>query len=101
MLFKQKSNISNIFPKHFFWDVDMNNIFLDEDSGFIIGRVLNRYTNEKDLILLESIYELEEIKFYAQEQDIFGNELIDFLCQRYSLKQSNFRHYIPKELYHA
>lgn len=97
----KNSNISNIFPKHLFWDVDMNSIFLDEDAAFIIGRTLSKCSNNDDLLLLESIYEIGEIKFYAQKHDIFGNERIEFLCKRYDLKKSNFRHYIQKDLLNA
>jgi hypothetical protein len=97
----KNSNISSIFPKHLFWDVDMDNVFLDEDADFIIGRVLSKSSKSEDLSLLESIYEKGEIKFYAIQHDIFGNERIEFLCKRYDLKPSSLRHYIQKQLINA
>ena len=106
---KQKQNmrkynnksIEGIFPKVMFWDVDLNNIHIEDDIDFIIDRVLNRYIDIETLELLESIYLLDEIKYYAVEMDVMGNETIEFLCDRYKLKTKEFKYYIPKELYYA
>lgn len=85
-----------------FWDVDMNKIFLDDDADFIIDRVLNWFMDDITILeKLESFYELEEIKFYAINRDVMGNEIIEFICYRYDLKTKDFKYYIPKELYYA
>ena len=88
----------NVFPKFMFWDVDLNNIHLEDDIEFIIDRVLNWHMNIETLERLESLYSLDEIKHYAVVMDVMGNETIEFLCDRYDLKTKDFKYYIPKRL---
>jgi len=91
---KNKS-IEDVFPKVMFWDVDMNKIFLDNDADFIIDRVLNWYMDDvKILDLLDSIYPIDMIKYYAVNMDVRGNETIEFICNRYNLKISQFKYYL-------
>lgn len=96
----EKSNVgelNKVFPKSFFWDVDLAKFSLDnwEDRSFIIQRVLNM-ADLKDGVLnqLENIFSIEEIKYYAEgSPEIIGNEIIEMLCNRYNMQPSQFPKY--------
>lgn len=105
-----KSNVEKlegVFPKAFFWDVDLENFSLEnwEDRSFIIQRVLNM-SDLQDGVLdnLEKLFPVEEIKYYAKDsKEIMGNEIIEKLCVRYNMNPSLFPHYFEniKDFMHA
>ncbi|MCB9364102.1 MAG: hypothetical protein H6587_06010 [Flavobacteriales bacterium] len=89
--------LSSFFPNSIFWDCDISNFNLDnwEDRSFIIQRVLKMsYLQDDLLVKLESIFPIEEIKYYAEgSAEIVGNERIDMLCKRYNMQPSQFPNY--------
>lgn len=93
----EKQKLSDIFPKHVFWDVELDNFSLKnwEDRSFIIQRVLKMsYLQDDLLVKLENLFPIEEIKYYAKgSKEIMGNERIEKLSSRYNLKPSDFPHY--------
>ncbi|GAB1858226.1 hypothetical protein MHTCC0001_30630 [Flavobacteriaceae bacterium MHTCC 0001] len=96
---RQKYNgkrLSQLFPAVMFWDVNMDKLSLEYDKDFIIQRVLGRFMdNDNYLDILESIYALDEIKSFALSSDeIFGNEIIEHLANRYHLNPFDFKKYI-------
>lgn len=61
---KSALNISRLFPKHLFWDVDPNALDPKKDKSFIIPRALFATTVEtfdQDILRLESIYSQRQI----------------------------------------
>lgn len=100
--------LSSIFPKYVFWDCDVDKLNLEvwQDRSFIIQRVLKMADSDFDMLIskLESIFSVEEIKYYANESmEIMGNELIESLCKKYNMKPSQFPYYKPniKQLMYA
>lgn len=84
-----------MFPKWMFWDVDISNLDPENDANFVIDRVLNWYIDDVSFLeILEQIYTLDKIKYYAIKMDVRGNERIEFLCKRYNLNTSDFRYYL-------
>lgn len=58
---KQKVNISNIFPKYLFWDMDYDKLNPQKDKNIIIPRAMYVTTSEsfeEDILRLESLYTL-------------------------------------------
>ena len=93
--------LSSIFPKYVFWDCDVDVLSLKvwQDRSFIIQRVLKMADSDFVILInkLESIFSVEEIKYYANESmEIMGNELIESLCKRYDMKPSQFPYYIAE-----
>lgn len=85
------------FKKSFFWDCDPKEIKLEEDYPLIIERVLSQSLNlNEDLKKLDTIYLKSIIKRVAlSSTQIFGNERIQFIANRYNLKVIDFyRYYI-------
>jgi uncharacterized protein DUF6922 len=104
---KKVNNLENVFPKSFFWDVDLAKFSLEnwEDRSFIIQRVLKMaYLKKGVLDSLEQLFSIDEIKYYAEgSSEIIGNERIEMLCHRYHMQPSQFPHYFEniKEYMHA
>lgn len=89
-------NLSDIFPREMFWDMNMDDLSLEKDSDFIIQRVLSRSMhNSEYLVKLEKLYSNSEISAIAlQSSEIRGNEDIEFIAERYQLKPEQFKKYI-------
>lgn len=99
--------LSEMFSKSIFWDVELDKFSLDNsgDRKFIIQRILKMSFLQDDLLdKLESIFSMEEIKYYAADSmEVLGNERIEMLCKRYRMQPSQFPHYIEniKKFMHA
>lgn len=85
---KQKVNISTIFPKYLFWDMEYSNLNLEEDKDIIIPRamyVTNAESFEKDILRLESIYSKKEILHYLKTtKELISNEVCQLVSKRYN-----------------
>lgn len=85
---KQKVNISTIFPKHLFWDMDYNKLNLEEDKDIIIPRAMYVTTSdsfENDILRLESIYSKKEILNYLKNtKELISNEVCMLVSKRYN-----------------
>lgn len=94
-LFKRKK-LSNYFPKHLFWDVNLDKLDVRFDKDFIIERVLAYHMEDEEIFKkLEKLYSKKEIKKIAlNSKQIFGNETIEFISKRYKLDPTTFSKYI-------
>jgi len=86
---KKLSNITSIFPKHLFWDVDMSKLDINRDKDLIIPRALYMTTAESfdtDIVKLESLYTHEQI---VQElkltKEKISNEVCKMVADRYEV----------------
>ena len=85
---KQKVNISTIFPKYLFWDMEYSNLNLEEDKDIIIPRAMYVTTAEsfeKDILRLESIYSKKEILHYLKTtKELISNDVCQLVSKRYN-----------------
>jgi hypothetical protein len=86
----KQNNISKIFPKHLFWDVDMTCLDLEKDKDLIIPRALFATTTEtfqSDILKLESLYPktqiLQELKTTKER---ISNQVCTLVARRYHVK---------------
>ncbi|WP_108866807.1 DUF6922 domain-containing protein [Aquimarina aquimarini] len=84
---KTKS-ISSFFPKHLFWDMDMDRLDFQQDKDIIIPRALFATTEQtflKDITLLEKIYKKDQILFYLKNtKERISNLVCDLVSKRYN-----------------
>jgi len=79
----------------------MEDLSINRDKDFIIQRVLSRHMNKiENLENLEKLYSKNIIKSYAKNSsEIFGNENIEFVANRYGLNPMGFKKYLPNIKY--
>lgn len=96
-----KHNLSDLYSRAIFWDVKMEDLSINRDKDFIIQRVLSRHMNKiENLENLEKLYSKNIIKSYAKNSsEIFGNENIEFVANRYGLNPMGFKKYLPNIKY--
>lgn len=86
---KTKS-ISSFFPKHLFWDLDMDRLDFQRDKDIIIPRALFATTEQtflKDITTLEKLYNKEQILFYLRHtKERISNVVCDLIAKRYNTK---------------
>ncbi|NGF56969.1 hypothetical protein G5B00_10625 [Parapedobacter sp. SGR-10] len=84
-------DISQIFPKHLFWDVDPKNLDILDDRDFIIPRALIATTEEtfaKDIQSLEQLYSKTQIvKELQKTKERISNEVCKLVARRYHVRQ--------------
>lgn len=84
-------DISKIFPKHLFWDVDPKNLDILDDRDFIIPRALIATTAEtfaKDIQPLEQLYSKTQIvKELQKTKERISNEVCKLVARRYHVRQ--------------
>lgn len=97
------NSLSDLFPRAIFWDVNIDNLSLSKDKNFIIQRVLSRHMNKNEYLEnLEKLYSKNLIKSSAKDSsEIFGNENIEFIANRYGLRPNVFKKYIPNLEHYA
>jgi hypothetical protein len=85
---KQRINISKVFPKQAFWDMDSNKLSATRDKDIIIPRVLmttNEETFSKDILTVESVYEINEIYTTLKEtKERISNTVCRMISKRYN-----------------
>lgn len=84
---KQTVNISNIFPKYLFWDMDFRKLSPQRDKDIIIPRALYATTSdsfEEDIEKLESLYTKKEILNHLKNtRELISNEVCELVSNRY------------------
>src|ERR1700753_3480329 len=84
---QKRVNIANIFPKHLFWDVKMEDLDIENDKDLIIPRALfatGSDTFEKDIKKLESLYSKDIILNELQHtEERISNEVCELVSKRY------------------
>ena len=85
----KKETIASIFPKHLFWDMDLNSLDIQADEDIIIPRALymtNKRTFEEDIKRLEKFYSATTISTQLQHtKEFISNEVCAMVAQRYSI----------------
>lgn len=89
ILMKKSINIAQVFPKHLFWDMDLDKLDFIEDMAIIIPRALYATTSETfedDILKLEEIYDRSEIVSNLQntKQNI-SNMICRKVSERYNI----------------
>ncbi len=86
---QKTSNISLIFPRHLFWDMDFNSLNVNQDLDIIIPRALymtNRSTFENDIRRLERVYSSNQIvEQLKNTKEKISNEVCELVANRYSV----------------
>jgi len=84
---KTQLNITNLFPKHLFWDMDYSKLRLDRDKSIIIPRALYATTPEtfeQDIQKLEEVYTPKEIvKYLKSTKENISNKVCLNVAKRY------------------
>ncbi len=93
---KQNVNISAIFPKYLFWDMDYHKLHSEKDKDIIIPRAMYATTAdsfEDDIQKLERIYSEKDILNYLKNtKEIISNEVCALVSKRYNTTSfSRFR----------
>tara|TARA_B100000795_G_scaffold138632_1_gene103606 strand:+ start:5981 stop:6274 length:294 start_codon:yes stop_codon:yes gene_type:complete len=87
---KTTKNISvkTLFPKHLFWDMDINMLQLKEDKDIIIPRALfftSEKEFEKDITTLELYFSKSEIlNILKTTKETISNDICKLVASRYS-----------------
>jgi len=85
---KTKANITNIAPKHLFWDMDRSKLSTKQDKALIIPRMLLATTKEsflKDISNLERTYTPNEIyNVLKNTKERISNNVCRMVAQRYN-----------------
>ncbi|HZJ37116.1 MAG TPA: hypothetical protein VFD29_10885 [Gillisia sp.] len=83
----KKQNIADIFPKHLFWDVDMNKLDFKRDKYLIIPKALfatTEVTFVNDIEHLENFYSKTEIlNTLKKTKELISNTVCELVAKRY------------------
>ncbi len=83
----QVPKISSVFPKHLFWDVDMEQLDAERDKDLIIPRALymsNAITFNNDISKLEALYSSADIIHYLKvTKERISNSVCELVANRY------------------
>ena len=86
-----RKDISQILPKHLFWDVDPKNLDIQDDKDFIIPRALMATTEEtfvKDIQPLEQLYsKMQIVRELRKTKERISNEVCKLVARRYHVRQ--------------
>lgn len=84
---KQKVKITEILPKHVFWDMDINKLSIKRDKMIIIPRMLlatNEDTFDKDIEAVETLYSSRDIyETLKQTKERISNNVCRKVSERY------------------
>lgn len=82
-------NISEVFPKYLFWDMDYSKLSIKRDMEIIIPRALFASTElsfDKDIAILESFYTKEEILFHIKNtKERISNSVCIMVAKKYKV----------------
>lgn len=85
------ANISDIFPKYLFWDVEYKNIDVEADKDFIIPRALfatTEQTFDQDIARLEKLYSRNQIvQELKRTKERISNQVCKLVARRYHIRQ--------------
>ena len=86
---KAHKNISTLFPKHLFWDVDTKNLDVYMDRELIIPRALYMTTRNsfiQDITKLEELYTTTQIvEQLKKTKEKISNDVCKMVAERYSI----------------
>ncbi len=84
-------DIASILPKHLFWDVDVNNLSIQNDKYLIIPRMLMATTENTflhDIQIVEDVYDPKEIYAVLKNtKERISNQVCKKVALRYHKKK--------------
>jgi hypothetical protein len=87
---QRRIDISKVFPKHVFWDMDSSKLSLKRDKDIIIPRALyatNKDSFIKDIKVLEEYYSKREIiDILKHTKENISNQVCELVSKRYHTK---------------
>jgi hypothetical protein len=87
---QRRIDISKVFPKHLFWDMDSSKLSIKRDKDIIIPRALLATTKEsfpKDIKVLETYYSNSEIvNILKHTKENISNQVCELVSKRYRTK---------------
>lgn len=82
-------HISHSFPKHLFWDINMDNLSIERDKDMIIPRALFQVNNsnfDQEIKNLERFYSPKEIVECLKEtKERISNDLCCLVASKYNI----------------
>lgn len=86
---KVRKDITKIFPKHLFWDMDYSKLSIKKDKDIIIPRALYATTKDtfiKDITTLESLYSKQEIlSCLKNTKELISNKTCVMIAKEYNV----------------
>ncbi len=86
---KLPEKISAVFPKHLFWDMDMDKLDVQRDKDIIIPRALfmsNAKTFTTDIEKLENLYSTADIvNNLKSTKELISNKVCKMVADRYHI----------------
>lgn len=87
---KTNVDITKIFPKHLFWDMDYSKLNLKIDIDIIIPRAMyatTKDTFDQDIEKLEQFYTKEQIvDCLKSTKELISNQVCLLVCKRYNIE---------------
>jgi len=87
---KERIDISKVFPKHAFWDMDSSKLSIKRDKNIIIPRALYATTKDSfsnDIKVLEEFYSKREIvDILKHTKENISNQVCELVSKRYHTK---------------
>lgn len=87
---KKRIDISEVFPKYVFWDMDSSKLSIKRDKDIIIPRALyatNENSFSKDIQVLEKYYSKSEIvDILKHTKEHISNQVCELVSKRYHTK---------------
>lgn len=85
----KRAKISTVFPKHLFWDVDIDKLDASRDKALIIPRALfmsNENSFNHDIEKLELFYSSSEIiNNLKSTKERISNKVCEMVAERYHI----------------
>tara|TARA_R110000868_G_scaffold136272_1_gene349171 strand:- start:1209 stop:1496 length:288 start_codon:yes stop_codon:yes gene_type:complete len=86
----KRIDISKVFPKYAFWDMDSSKLSIKRDKDIIIPRALYATTKDsfsKDIKVLEEYYSKREIvDILKHTKENISNQVCELVSKRYRTK---------------
>ncbi|SHN00776.1 DUF6922 domain-containing protein [Mucilaginibacter sp. OK098] len=87
---KRRQHISDVFPKHLFWDMDYSALDFQKDRDIIIPRALiasTPTTFQSDISKLESFYNSEQmVNELKATKERVSNSICSLVAERYHIE---------------
>ena len=93
-----KQNTAEIFSSSCFWDMERNKLHLDNNTNYIITRVLSR-GNMKDIKTLFDYYGWETIKEEVVKIKYLNDKIFNWLSSLFEIPPNNFLCYGNKGIF--
>lgn len=86
-----------ILSRQAFWDVDMEKIDYEKNARYVIEKVIEKGT-EDDFLAVVKYYGYEKAKKLALQSLWLSDISINFCCQLFKVKPTDFKCYEKKQL---